>query len=121
MANESESRAGRYEVDIEEVEYLRHGDKSLLARVFKPRGKGPFHAVVEMHGGAWHMVHGQQQQQLPYQSACCQWRRGHRGTRFPLATSMPYGENIHRPGFCRWFLLYSFPSATQYVKRTTVD
>ena len=55
MANESESRAGRYEVDIEEVEYLRHGDKSLLARVFKPRGKGPFHAVVEMHGGAWRM------------------------------------------------------------------
>ena len=55
MANESESRAGRYEVDIEEVEYLRHGDKSLLARVFKPRGKGPFPAVVEMHGGAWRM------------------------------------------------------------------
>lgn len=55
MANQSENRAGRYEVDIEEIEYLRHGDKPLLARVFKPRGKGPFPAVVEMHGGAWCM------------------------------------------------------------------
>lgn len=43
----------RYDVDIEEVEYLRHGEKPFLARVFKPRGKGPFPAVVEAHGGAW--------------------------------------------------------------------
>ena len=42
-----------YEIDIEEVEYLRHGTKGFLARVFKPRGSGPFPAVVEMHGGAW--------------------------------------------------------------------
>jgi acetyl esterase len=45
--------ADTYEVDIEEVEYLRHGDKPLLARVYKPRGKGPFPAVIEGHGGAW--------------------------------------------------------------------
>jgi acetyl esterase/lipase len=43
----------QYEVDIEEVEYLRHGDKPFLARIFKPRGPGPFPAVVEAHGGAW--------------------------------------------------------------------
>jgi len=42
-----------YPVDIEEVEYLRHGAKPFLARVFKPRGKGPFPAVAEAHGGAW--------------------------------------------------------------------
>ena len=39
--------------DVEDVEYLRHGDKPLLARVFKPRGQGPFPALVEVHGGAW--------------------------------------------------------------------
>jgi acetyl esterase len=39
--------------DIEDVEYLRHGDAPLLARVFKPRGEGPFPALVECHGGAW--------------------------------------------------------------------
>ncbi len=42
-----------YEVDIEDVEYLRHGDTPYLARVYRPRGKGPFPAVVEAHGGAW--------------------------------------------------------------------
>jgi acetyl esterase/lipase len=42
-----------FEVDIEEVEYLRHGEKPLLARIYRPRGKGPFPAVVEAHGGAW--------------------------------------------------------------------
>ena len=42
-----------FEIDIEEVEYLRHGEKPFLARVFRPRGEGPFPAVVEAHGGAW--------------------------------------------------------------------
>jgi acetyl esterase/lipase len=42
-----------YEFDVEDIEYLRHGDKPLLARVFKPRGEGPFPALVECHGGAW--------------------------------------------------------------------
>ncbi len=41
------------EYDVQDVEYLRHGDKPLLARVFTPRGQGPFPALVECHGGAW--------------------------------------------------------------------
>lgn len=43
------------EFDTTDVEYLRHGAKPLLARVFKPRGEGPFPALVECHGGAWCM------------------------------------------------------------------
>jgi acetyl esterase/lipase len=39
--------------DATDIEYLRHGDKPLLARVFTPRGAGPFPALVECHGGAW--------------------------------------------------------------------
>src|SRR5213594_877982 len=42
-----------YDIDIADVEYLRHGDKPLLARLFKPRGSGPFPIMVELHGGAW--------------------------------------------------------------------
>ncbi len=42
-----------YEIDIQDVEYLRHGDRPLLARVFTPRGQGPFPLIVELHGGAW--------------------------------------------------------------------
>ena len=41
------------EFDVTEVEYLRHGDKPLLARIYKPAGEGPFPAMVECHGGAW--------------------------------------------------------------------
>jgi acetyl esterase/lipase len=43
------------EYDVEDVEYLRHGDKPLQASVYKPRGAGPFPAMVECHGGAWCM------------------------------------------------------------------
>jgi acetyl esterase/lipase len=42
-----------YDVEITDVEYLRHGDTPLLARLFKPRGNGPFPIMVELHGGAW--------------------------------------------------------------------
>jgi acetyl esterase len=41
--------------DVDDIEYLRHGDAPLLARVFRPRGPGPFPALVECHGGAWCM------------------------------------------------------------------
>jgi acetyl esterase len=41
--------------DVEDVEYLSHAGKPLLARLFKPRGEGPFPALVECHGGAWCM------------------------------------------------------------------
>jgi len=41
--------------DVSEVEYLRHGNKPLLARIYKPIGEGPFPAMVECHGGAWCM------------------------------------------------------------------
>lgn len=49
MSNASKT----YEIDVEDVEYIRHGDKPLLARLFKPRGPGPFPLIVELHGGAW--------------------------------------------------------------------
>lgn len=43
----------RYEIDVEDREYVRHGEAPLLARVFKPRGDGPFPLIIELHGGAW--------------------------------------------------------------------
>jgi acetyl esterase/lipase len=43
----------RYEITVEDVEYLRHGDKPLLARIYRPRGTGPFPLIVDLHGGAW--------------------------------------------------------------------
>ena len=43
----------KHDITVEDVEYLRHGDSPLLARVFKPRTGGPFPIVVDLHGGAW--------------------------------------------------------------------
>src|ERR1700734_1124293 len=45
--------AKTHDYDVDDIEYLRHGGKPVLARVFKPRGEGPFPALVECHGGAW--------------------------------------------------------------------
>ncbi len=42
-----------FDVDITDVEYLRHGDEPLLARIYQPKGAGPFPALLEVHGGAW--------------------------------------------------------------------
>ncbi|HUZ75443.1 MAG TPA: alpha/beta hydrolase [Stellaceae bacterium] len=42
-----------HQFTVEDVEYLRHGTKPLLLRLYKPTGKGPFPAVVELHAGAW--------------------------------------------------------------------
>ena len=42
-----------YDVITEDVEYLRTDGATLLARLYRPRGTGPFPAVVGVHGGAW--------------------------------------------------------------------
>lgn len=44
----------KYEVDERDVEYQRQGDKPWLARIYQPRGAGPFPTIVDVHGGAWH-------------------------------------------------------------------
>lgn len=36
-----------------DIAYLRHGDLTLEARLYRPAGAGPFPAVVDVHGGAW--------------------------------------------------------------------
>ena len=45
-----------HEFDVEDIEYLRHGDKPLLARVFRPRGEGPFPAVQLPRAGSQFLV-----------------------------------------------------------------
>ena len=37
----------------EDIEYLRHDGRSLIMRLFRPLGTGPFPAVVDLHGGCW--------------------------------------------------------------------
>lgn len=42
-----------FEIDVEDVTYLTHGSKPLLARLYRPRGAGPFPVMIDLHGGAW--------------------------------------------------------------------
>lgn len=41
------------EFNIEDMEYLRHGDEALLLSLYRPNGDGPFPLIVDLHGGAW--------------------------------------------------------------------
>jgi acetyl esterase/lipase len=42
-----------YPLEIRDVEYRREGDRPRFARVWAPRGAGPFPLLLEVHGGAW--------------------------------------------------------------------
>ncbi len=41
------------DVIVEETNFLSNGDATLKVRLFRPKGDGPFPAVVECHGGGW--------------------------------------------------------------------
>src|SRR5438874_1568343 len=43
-----------YEVDVRDIEYQRQAGKAWLARIYQPKGTGPFPTIVDVHGGAWH-------------------------------------------------------------------
>jgi acetyl esterase len=43
-----------YDVDERDVEYQRLAGKAWLARIYQPKGTGPFPTIVDVHGGAWH-------------------------------------------------------------------
>jgi acetyl esterase len=42
-----------FDVDIQDVEYQRQDGKPWLARVYQPKGEGPFPTIIDVHGGAW--------------------------------------------------------------------
>jgi acetyl esterase len=42
-----------FDVIAEDIEYRHRDGEPLLARLYRPRGPGPFPGVVEVHGGAW--------------------------------------------------------------------
>ncbi len=45
--------AERYGTIVEDLVYAEPDGHALLARLYRPQGKGPFPGVVEVHGGAW--------------------------------------------------------------------
>lgn len=46
--------AGKFDLDVKEVELRRNSaGRMLMARIYQPKGPGPFPAVLDLHGGAW--------------------------------------------------------------------
>jgi acetyl esterase len=46
--------AAKFELDVKEVEFRRNGaGRMLMARIYQPKGPGPFPTVLDLHGGAW--------------------------------------------------------------------
>ena len=44
----------RFDVAVNEVEFRRNAaGRTLMARIYQPSGRGPFPAVLDLHGGAW--------------------------------------------------------------------
>jgi acetyl esterase len=45
---------GKFEIAERDVEYQSLAGKPWLLRVYQPKGAGPFPAIIDVHGGAWH-------------------------------------------------------------------
>jgi len=45
--------AATHEIEVRDVEYRRDSSGPLLARLYGPKGPGPFPALIDVHGGAW--------------------------------------------------------------------
>src|SRR5262249_40081040 len=48
------SPAAQFDLDISEVEFRRNAaGRMLMARIYQPKGPGPFPTGLDLHGGAW--------------------------------------------------------------------
>ncbi len=45
--------AAKFEIKVWDVEFRRTPKRTLMARIYQPQGKGPFPALLDLHGGAW--------------------------------------------------------------------
>ena len=46
--------AAKFELDVKDVELRRNPQgRMLMARIYQPKGPGPFPTILDLHGGAW--------------------------------------------------------------------
>lgn len=46
--------AAKFDLTVSEVEYRRNAaGRALMARIYQPKGAGPFPTMIDLHGGAW--------------------------------------------------------------------
>ncbi|MES2562663.1 MAG: alpha/beta hydrolase [Pseudomonadota bacterium] len=42
-----------FEIKTWDVEFRRTAQRTLMARIYQPQGRGPFPVILDLHGGAW--------------------------------------------------------------------
>src|SRR5215470_2159940 len=53
-ASHARGAAARFDLAVSEVEFRRNSaGRMLMARIYQPKGPGPFPTVLDLHGGAW--------------------------------------------------------------------
>jgi acetyl esterase/lipase len=81
-----------FDVTWQDVEYRHDGQQSWLARVYQPRGEGPFPALIEVHGGAWNT--SDRTQNAPLATALAESGVVVASVDFRLGTQAPYPASI---------------------------
>jgi acetyl esterase len=81
-----------FEVAWQDVEYRHDGEQGWLARIYQPRGDGPFPALIEVHGGAWNT--NDRTQNAPLATALAQSGVVVASVDFRLGTQAAYPASI---------------------------
>jgi acetyl esterase/lipase len=81
-----------FEVSWQDVEYRHDAEQGWLARVYQPRGEGPFPVVIEVHGGAWNT--SDRTQNAPLVTALAESGVVVASVDFRLGTQAPYPASI---------------------------
>lgn len=45
--------SANFEITVRDVDFLKTPTRMLMARVYQPKGSGPFPVLLDLHGGAW--------------------------------------------------------------------
>ena len=90
-----------YHVDCFDVEYRRIGETPFLARVYQPRGDGPFPAIIDVHGGHW--TRGSRDGSVPFHTALAASGLLVFAIDFRLSPDNPYPAQVNDTNYgTRW-------------------
>jgi acetyl esterase len=96
----------RYELDVSNLVFYEGEGVSLPMTIFRPRGKGPFPALLRVHGGAWNVGKRQAAEQIDRQIAECGMVVA--AIDFRLAPAHPYPAQIQDTNLAvRWLKLHA--------------
>ena len=98
--------SAHYDVDAADVVFYEGEGISLPMTIFKPRGDGPFPALLRVHGGAWNIGKRQAAESIDRQIAECGMVVA--AIDFRLAPDYPYPAQIQDTNLAvRWLKLHA--------------